>query len=148
MGTECEIVTNSAAAEPPAGPAASATSAATDEKEARFMTALQRIMGGAELTDDSVRTAIANLTPAQRQQLLAEGQDLKRDLLTKQEHAEERNLYFNEVNRSADRAGLPVDKDGAFLAKKVRCLRRVHPSLHELPACLLLTGRLAARACE
>jgi len=106
------------------------------------MTALQRIMGGAELTDDSVRTAIANLTPAQRQQLLAEGQDLKRDLLTKQEHAEERNLYFNEVNRSADRAGLPVDKDGAFLAKKISDLMAT--SCDDIPHVYLLEALAAS----
>ena len=94
-------------------------STATDEKESRFMAALQAMVG-TELTEDNVRSAIASLTPAQRRKLLAEGQDLKRDLLTKQEHVEDRNLYFKEVNHSADQAGLPVDKDGAFLAKKVR----------------------------
>ncbi len=97
-----------------------AADSGTDDKEARFLAALQRMMGGAELTEEAVRKAITNLTPEQRQQLLNEGQDLKRDLLTKQEHVEDRNLYFKEVNHSADQAGLPVDKDGAFLAKKVR----------------------------
>ena len=87
------------------------------------MTALQE-MTGCDLDDEaSVRSAIASLTPLKRQQLLAQGQELKRDLLTKQEHAEERSLYFDEVNRSADQAGLPVDKDGAFLAKKVRATK-------------------------
>ena len=68
------------------------------------MTALQE-MTGCDLDDEaSVRSAIASLTPPKRQQLLAQGQELKRDLLTKQEHAEERSLYFDEVNRSADQA--------------------------------------------
>ena len=113
-GGEAEV------APPPAEPSAPDDSPQTDAKEARFLSALQAMVGGAELTEDSVRSAIASLSPAQRQQLLAEGQDLKRDLLTNQERKEDRNLYFKEVNNSADQAGLPVDKDGAFLAKKVR----------------------------
>jgi len=98
----------------------SAAAAAAEEKESRFLSALQKMIGGDELADEAaVRAAIASLTPAQRRQLLSEGKDLKKDLMTKQEHADERNVYFNEVNRSADQAGLPVDKDGAFLAKKI-----------------------------
>ena len=116
-GGEAEV------APPPAEPSAPDDSSQTDAKEARFLSALQAMVGGAELTEDSVRSAIASLSPAQRQQLLAEGQDLKRDLLTNQERKEDRNLYFKEVNNSADQAGLPVDKDGAFLAKKVRATK-------------------------
>lgn len=98
----------------------SADKPADAEKESRFMATLQEMVGGAELTEETMRSAIASLSPAQRRKLLSEGRDLKRDLLTKQEHTEDRNLYFKEVNRSADQADLPVDKDGSYLAKKVR----------------------------
>ena len=107
------------------------------------MAALQRMVGGAELTEDTMRTAIASLTPEQRRQLLSEGQDLKRDLLTKQELTEKRNLYFKEVNRSADKADLPVDKDGAFIAKKVRLSAHTAASLRHL--CASLRADLLAR---
>ena len=115
-GTE-EVKTRPVAPETPA--IAHADIRETDEKESRFMAALQAMVGGTELTEEAVRAGIANLTPQQRQQLIAEGQGLKRDLLTKQEYVEDRHLYFREVNRGADQADLPVDKDGAFLAKKV-----------------------------
>lgn len=83
------------------------------------MATLQAMVGGAELTEETMRSAIASLTPSQRRKLVLESRDLKRELLTKREHAEERNIYFKEVNRSADDADLPVDKDGTYLAKKV-----------------------------
>ena len=104
-----------------------AQSPSTSDKEARFLAALQSMMGGAELTDEAVRDAIAKMTPEQKQQLMKEagGEDLKRDMLTKDENKQDRNLYFQEVNKSADMAGLPIDKDNDHLAKKVRrCLTR------------------------
>ena len=56
--------------------AASEPSNAADDKETRFMTALQE-MTGCDLDDEaSVRSAIASLTPLKRQQLLAQGQEL------------------------------------------------------------------------
>ena len=93
------------------------------------MAALQKMVGGVELTEDTMRSAIASLTPSQRRQLMMESQDLKRDLMTKQEHKEDRNLYFKEVNRSADMHDLPVDKDGSYLAKKVRAACLTEPLL-------------------
>jgi len=119
MAMPGNIDVSAEAAEPTAPPAEPADSTDIAEKESRFMTALQKMMGDTELTEDSMRSAIANLTTQQRQQLLAEGQGLKRDILTKHDYAHERTLYFSEVNRSADEAGMPVDKDGAFLAKKI-----------------------------
>ena len=113
------------------GKADSAADASTDANESRFLAALQRMMGGAELTDEGVRQAIGKLTPKQRQELIMEGQGLKRDLLTKEEHSTERSLYFQEVSRTADDAGMPVDKDGLFLAKKVReACARMNRCLH------------------
>lgn len=100
------------------------------------MQALQRMVGDAELTEDTVRAAIASLTPDQRRQLLVEGQDLKRDILTKEECTEDRNLYFKEVNRSADQADLPVDKDGSFIAKKISDF--MERSSDEMPHAYLL----------
>ena len=89
--------------------------------ETRFLAALQSMRGDVEMTDDSVRDAISKLTPQQKQQLMQEagGQELKREMLTREDHKEERSMYFKEVNRSNDKAGLPVDKDNDFLAKKV-----------------------------
>lgn len=102
-------------------PAEQAESGSNSSTEARFLTALQKMMGGVELTDDAVRHAIAKMTPEQKEQLMQEagGQQLKRDMLTNEESKEDRDLYFKEVNRGADEAGLPVDKDNAHLAKKV-----------------------------
>ena len=89
------------------------------EKEARFMAALSRMMGDTELTEENIRDAMQKLTPEQRQELLSEGAELKEELLTKQEHAEDAKLYFKEVNQCAEQAGMPADKDGTFLVKKV-----------------------------
>jgi len=99
---------------PEKAPAMAALSA-----EDRFMQALQKMLGVSELTEDGMRDAIAKLTPEQRQQLLAEGQDMKKDIMTKKENTEERKLYLKEVNRSADENGMPVDKDSQFLGTKV-----------------------------
>ena len=49
-----------------------------EKKEARFIAALQEMVGsGIELTEETMRSAIASLTPSQRRKLLAEGRDLK-----------------------------------------------------------------------
>lgn len=79
-------------------------------------------MGDVELTDDAVREAIAKMTPEQKQKLMREsgGQELKGELMTNEEDKQSRSLYFSEVNRSAEEAGLPVDKDNTHLAKRVR----------------------------
>lgn len=96
------------------------------------MAALQRMMGDTELTVENIRVAMQSLTPEQRQELLSESAEFKQDLLTKKEHTEERNLFRKEFNQETEKAGMPIDKDGMFLAKKVR-LRckpmpmRLHP---------------------
>ena len=146
MGKGGNTETLTQAPAPPARPLVAADGSSTDEKESRFLSALQAMVGGVELTEESVRSAIASLTPAQRQQLLAEGQDLKRDLLTKQEHVEDRNLYIKEVNRSADQADLPVDKDGAFLAKKVPTRGAPKPSIRPAPANAASSASASTRA--
>jgi len=89
--------------------------------EARFLAALQEMMGDVELTDDAVREAIAKMTPEQKQKLMREsgGQELKGELMTNEEDKQSRSLYFSEVNRSAEEAGLPVDKDNTHLAKRI-----------------------------
>lgn len=104
--------------------AAPAVEATTDEKEQRFMQALKRMMGcTGEPTEEEIRKAITGLTQEQRQELLAEGQDLKKDLLNKPDLADNRKVFFSEVNTGADQAGMPISKDGEFLAKKVRAPR-------------------------
>jgi len=90
------------------------------EKEAKFMAALQRFVGpDVELTEDKVREVIQTLTPEQRQELMSEGQDLKEELLTGDGHDEEVALFRKEVNDRAEKADLPVEKDGEHLTKKV-----------------------------
>lgn len=107
-------------------PLAAQAGAGGTSTEARFLAALQAMMGDVELTDESVRQAIAKMTPEQKQQLMqdAGGQQLKRELLTNEETKQDRSLYFKEVNRSAEAAGLPVDKDNSHLTKKVRRAQR------------------------
>ena len=102
-------------------PVAAQGSSGATTAEARFLAALQEMMGGAEMTDDAVREAIGKLTPEQKQQLMQEagGQELKREMLTNEDSKADRSLYFKEVNRSAEAAGLPVDQDNNHLAKKV-----------------------------
>ena len=114
----------------------------TSEKEARFLAALQEMTGVAELTDEGVREAIAKLTPEQKRQLMedAGGHDLKRDMMVKEENKEDRSLFFKEVNLSAEKAGLPIDKDSDFLSKKASWRR------NELnPPCLLRAPSLPSR---
>lgn len=94
--------------------------ASVADKEARFMAALQKFVGpDVELTEEKVRETIASMTPEQRQELMAEGQDLKTELLTSGEHEEELQLFRKEVNDRAEQADLPVEKDGEHLSKKV-----------------------------
>ena len=88
------------------------------EKEARFMAALSRMMGETELTEENIRDAMQKLTPEQRQELLSEGAELKEELLTKQEHAEDAKPT-SKRSTNAEQAGMPADKDGTFLVKKV-----------------------------
>jgi len=121
-----------------AAPAQQAEDAqASSAHEARFLAALQSMMGDIELTDDSVREAIGKLTPEQKRQLMQEagGQELKRDMLTKEENKEDRSRYFSEVNRSAEQAGLPIDKDNEFIAKKLSAF--MQGSAEEIPQLLL-----------
>mmetsp|Transcript_13937 Transcript_13937/g.35982 ORF Transcript_13937/g.35982 Transcript_13937/m.35982 type:complete len:486 (-) Transcript_13937:149-1606(-) len=105
--------------------------------EARFLAALQKMMGGAEMTDDAVRQAIAKMTPEQKQQLMHEagGQELKREMLTNEDSKQDRNLYFQEVNRTAEEAGLPVDKDNTHLAKRISTF--MQGSSDDIPQSLL-----------
>ena len=94
---------------------------AVAEKEAKFMAALQRFVGpDVELTEDKVREVIQTLTPEQRQELMSEGQELKEELLTGDGHDQEVALFRKEVNDRAEKADLPVEKDGEHLTKKVR----------------------------
>jgi len=120
-----------------AEPAQQQVDAQASNTEARFLAALQTMMGGVELTDEGVREAIGKLTPEQKRQLMqdAGGQDLKREMLTKEENKDDRALYFQEVNRSAEQAGLPIDKDNDFLVKKVAAF--MQESSDEIPQLLL-----------
>lgn len=110
--------------------------ASANEKEARFMAALQRMMGNTELTEDNIRVFMQKLTPEQKAELLSEGQELKQELLTNQEHADDRNLFFKEFNRRSEEAGMPIDKDGSVLAKKITGF--MVQSTEQLPQLLLL----------
>ena len=89
------------------------------EAEAGFMKALQREMGDVEITEASVREYIAKMTPEQRLRLQNEGKDLKRELLTNEDHKEELQVFRKEVNAKAEAAGLPVEKDGEHLGRKL-----------------------------
>jgi 2-hydroxychromene-2-carboxylate isomerase len=119
-------------------PLAAQAGAGGTSTEARFLAALQAMMGDVELTDESVRQAIAKMTPEQKQQLMqdAGGQQLKRELLTNEETKQDRSLYFKEVNRSAEAAGLPVDKDNSHLTKKVRRAQRRLAAAAAWPICV------------
>lgn len=83
------------------------------------MKALQREMGDVEITEESVREYIAKMTPEQRLRLQNEGKDLKRELLTNDDHKEELQVFRKEVNAKAEAAGLPVEKDGEHLGRKL-----------------------------
>jgi len=50
---------------------------------------------------------------------MSEGQDLKEELLTNDDHEESLQLFRKEVNDRAEKADLPVEKDGDHLTKKV-----------------------------
>jgi len=108
----------------------------SSDVEARFMARLQEMMGGAELTEESMRQAISSMTPEQRTELLSEGQELKQEILTKEEKKEERQLFFQTINKSADEAQMPIDKDTEFLAKKICAF--MSSSADDLPQQLLL----------
>ena len=89
------------------------------QAEAGFMKALQREMGDVEITEASVREYIAKMTPEQRLRLQNEGKDLKQELLTNTDHKEELQVFRKEVNAKAEAAGLPVEKDGEHLGRKL-----------------------------
>lgn len=116
---------------------AAPTQSSCADKEARFMQALQRMMGDTELTEENIRDAMQNLTPEQRHELLSEGKELKQELLTNKDHAEERNLYFKEFNQRAEEAGMPIDQDGTYLAKKVHTPACPQPAIKQTPAAAL-----------
>jgi len=100
------------------------------------MAALQKMMGDTELTEDNIRIAMQNLTPEQKAELLSEGQELKQEIMSKKEHAEERNLFFSEFNKRSEEAGMPIDKDGTHLAKKITTFMAT--SSDQIPQLLLL----------
>ena len=52
------------------------------------MAALEKLVGG-EVTEDKVRETIEGLTPEQRAELMAEGKDLKEELISNPEHEAE-----------------------------------------------------------
>lgn len=112
------------------------------QMEGNFMAALQRMMGGVELTDENVRAAIAGMSAEQRQQLAREGQDLKRELLTNSDLTQEQDIYRREVNQRAEAAGLPVEKDGEHLGKKVIAFMK--ESAEALPRHVLLDAVASA----
>jgi len=89
------------------------------EMETGFMAALQKALGGSELTEEAVRKAILEMTPEQRAALAKEGSSLKREILTKPEYDEEQKMFRSEINERAEKAGLPVEKDGEHLGKKI-----------------------------
>jgi len=113
------------AAQPAAQPAASKQSKqSVADKEAKFMAALQRMVGpDVELTDAKVREVIGTLTPEQRAELVSEGQDLREELVTG-DHEDAVQLFRKEVNDRAEKSDLPVEKDGEHLAKKVQSFMR------------------------
>lgn len=141
-GSDAHVAPGKPAGKPAASPAAPpAAEPAAEDKEARFLAALQRMMGGEELTDEGVRSAMASLTSEQRQELLRESKGLKQDLMTKEEHKDDRVKFLGEINRSAEANDMPVDKDGEFLAKKVQAYMS---ESSEEPSRLLLLEALAA----
>ena len=111
------------------------------DMESKFMQALQKEMGDVEITEESVREYIAKMTPEQRQRLSAEGQDLKTELLTNSEHDQELQVFRNELNSKAEAAGLPVEKDGEHLGKKLLAHMR---TTNEAPSHLLVLEAIAS----
>lgn len=104
----------------PAGGEQEETKLSVADMESGFMLALQKALGGSELTEEAVRKAILEMSPEQRAALAKEGSSLKREILTKPEYTEEQQMFRSEVNERAEKAGLPVEKDGEHLGKKVR----------------------------
>lgn len=97
------------------------------ELEEKFMAALQRLAGpGVELTEEKVRELIASLTPEQRQELRAEGQGLRSELLrSADDYHDELQQFRKELNNMSEKSDLPVEKDGEHLTKKVVSCSRV-----------------------
>jgi len=111
------------------------------DMESKFMQALQREMGDVEITEESVREHIAKMTPEQRQRLMSEGKDLKHEILTNSEHDEELQIFRQEVNAKAEAAGLPVEKDGEHLGRKLLTHMR---TTTEAPSYLLVLEAIAS----
>merc|ERR1719285_232690 len=111
------------------------------DMESKFMQALQREMGDVEITEASVREYIAKMTPEQRERLMSEGKDLKHELLTNSDHEEELNVFRKELNAKAEAAGLPVEKDGEHLGKKLLAHMRTST---EQPSQLLVLDAIAS----
>jgi len=113
----------------------------TDMAESKFMQALQKEMGDVDITEDSVREYIAKMTPEQKQRLTAEGQDLKEELLTNSDHEQQLQVFRKEVNSKAEAAGLPVEKDGEHLGKKLLAHMRTS---NEAPSHLVVLEAIAS----
>lgn len=118
-----------------------ATGASVIDMESKFMQALQKEMGDVEITEESVREHIAKMTPEQKSRLAAEGQDLKQELLTNGDHEQELEIFRKELNTKAAAAGLPVEKDGEHLGKKL--LGHMRTST-EAPSHLLVLEAIAS----
>ncbi len=91
-----------------------------EEMEAQFMAALAPHLNGAEPTNENVAAVIEKMTPEQRQALAAQGRGLRSELMSKpQKYADETAAYRKVVNDAAEKQGLPVEKDGEHLGKKI-----------------------------
>ena len=117
------------------------TGANVIDMESKFMQALQKEMGDVEITEESVREHIAKMTPEQKTRLATEGQDLKQELLTNGDHEAELDIFRKELNTKAAAAGLPVEKDGEHLGKKL--LGHMRTST-EAPSHLLVLEAIAS----
>ena len=111
---------------------------ALSDMEGGFMAALQKALGGAEMSEEAVRKAIMEMSPEQRAALAKEGSSLKREILTKPEYTEEQQVFRSEINERAEKAGLPVEKDGEHLGKKI--LAFMHTSSAAIPQLTLLSA--------
>mmetsp|Transcript_13713 Transcript_13713/g.41750 ORF Transcript_13713/g.41750 Transcript_13713/m.41750 type:complete len:453 (-) Transcript_13713:746-2104(-) len=90
-----------------------------EELEACFMRALEKHMGGLEMTEENVRKVLLAMPPEQQRALAEEGDALKRQLLQKKENEKEAALFRAEMNKNAEERGLPTEADGEHLTKKV-----------------------------
>ena len=91
-----------------------------EEMEAQFMAALAPHLNGAEPTNENVAAVIEKMTPEQRQALAQQGRGLRSELMSKpQKYADETAAYRKVVNDAAEKQGLPVEKDGEHLGKKI-----------------------------